>query len=256
MPGRIVASTLVLAFALLTGCGQGTPNPSDQPPRTQFALQIQPVSAPLTPAEVAAFLEIVSLLPGEQPPEPTLPPVPELSGDTPPRDRLAAWRGHIRRQLDPEQIAQSWKHGSRVQQLLSQHGVEPVAFASLMSRISATWVSASLEATDLAKESRSAENRIELAIRQLEEIDRRSRSLREVPAHWVTRREATWASVQELVSLVEFLRLMQGVPDASREAIQARRPALARLLPRVDESNPFELRDERRIVPTGFEEPQ
>ncbi len=254
---RSIAVHLLLpALALAAGCGQDTSPPSKATERPQFVLQVQPVSNPLTTAEVTAFLEIVQRLPGGQPPEPTLPPVPELSGETPPRDRLAAWRGHIRRQLDPEQIAQSWKHGSRVHQVLSEQGVEPVAFASLMSRISATWVSASLTATDLAKEARSAENRIELAIRQIEEIDRRSRTLREIPPHWATRRDATWASVQELVSLVEFLRLMQSVPNASREEIQARRPALAKLLPSVDESNPFELRDERRIVPTGFEEPQ
>jgi len=256
MPGRSGLSALALSISLLAGCGAGTSGPSEKPTRPQFAVTVRPVSAPLSPAEVVSFLEIVRLLPGEQPPEPTLPPVPELGGETPPRERLAAWRGHIRRQLEPEQIAQSWKHGSRVQQILADHGIEPVAFASLMSRISATWVSASLESTDLAKETSSAENRIELAVRQLEEIDRRSRGLREVPAHWVTRREAVWASLQELVSLVEFLRLMRSVPDASREAIQARRTALAKLLPAVEANSPFELRDDRRIVPTGFDEPQ
>ena len=219
------------------------------------SIAVQPLSAPLTSAEVEAFLQVVQALPDQQSPEPSLPAPLHLAAGRSPRESLALWRGHIREQLDPQRMADSWKHGARVHKILAEQQVDPVAFASLMSRISAAWVSRSLEGggADLEKESRSAENRAELAIRQIEEIDRRSVGLREIPAHWLSRRAALLDSVQELVSLSEFLRLIRSVPPESREVLDLRREALAALLPAVSGDSPFERRDDRRVVPTSFE---
>ena len=244
------AGLLILACF---GCGESESKPAVA--KTRPTVTSAPLSAPLTAPEVEAFLEIVKALPDQQPPEPSLPSPLQIPPKHPPRESLALWRAHIRERLDPAHMASHWKHASRVYGILAEHDVDPAAFASLMSRISAAWVSRSLEGggTDLEKESRSAENRIELAIRQIEEIDRRSQGLREVPAHWRSRREALLEGVQELVSLSEFLRLMRSVPPESRQVLDARRDDLAGLLPSVNGELPFERRDERRVVPTGFE---
>ena len=235
------------------GCGESEPGPAVA--KVRPAIAVQPLSAPLTASEVETFLAVVKALPGEQPPEPAPPSPLRIPPQHPPRECLALWRAHIREQLDPQQMAVNWKHGGRVHEILADHQVDPTAFASLMSRISAAWVSRSLEGggTDLDKESRSAENRMEIAIRQIEEIDRRSQGLRDVPSQWMARREALLESVQELVSLSEFLRLMKSVPPESRQLLDARRSDLVALLPAVNGDTPFERRDDRRIVPTGFE---
>lgn len=250
---RNALSVGLVIFACL-GCSQSEPKPAAA--RVRHSIAVKPLSAPLTSAEVGAFLQVAKALPGQQPPEPSLPIPLQIRAGQPPRECLALWRAHIREQLDPERMAGSWKHGDRIQTILAEQEVDPTAFASLMSRISAAWVSRSLEGggVDLEKESRSAENRAELAIRQIEEIDRRSKGLREIPAHWLTRREALLDSVQELVSLSEFLRLMRSVPPASRQVLDARREDLAALLPPVSAESPFERLDDRRVVPTGFEE--
>lgn len=249
---RYALLTGLVVFACL-GCGQTESKPAAA--RVRSSIAVQSLSAPLTSAEVEAFLRVVKALPDQQPPEPSLPAPLRIPAGRPPRECLVLWRAHIREQLDPQRMADSWKHGARVQAILAEQEVDPTAFASLMSRISAAWVSRSLEGggVDLEKESRSAENRAELAIRQIEEIDRRSEGLREIPAHWLTRREAHFDSIQELVSLSEFLRLIRSIPPASRQVLEERRVDLAALLPPVSAESPFERLDDRRVVPTGFE---
>ena len=235
------------------GCGKSEPGPAVVKVRPSMA--VQPLSAPLTATEVETFLAVVKSLPGGQPPEPAPPTPLRVPPGHPPRECLTLWRAHIREQLDPQQMAGNWKHGGRVHEILAEHEVDPTAFASLMSRISAAWVSRSLEGggTDLDKESRSADNRMEIAVRQIEEIDRRSQGLAEVPGQWVARREALLENLQELVSLSEFLRLMKSVPPESRQVLEARRSDLVALLPSVNGDTPFERRDDRRVIPTGFE---
>lgn len=248
-------SALSAGLVIIACLGCGRSEPKSPVARVRPSIAVQPITAPLTSAEVETFLQVVKALPDQQPPEPSSPAHLQIPAERTPRERVALWRAHIREQLDPRRMADSWKHGDRIRSILAELEVDPTAFASLMSRISAAWVSRSLDGggADLEKESRSAENRTELAIRQIEEIDRRSKGLREIPAHWRTRREALLEGVHELVSLSEFLRLVRSVPPASRQVLEGRREDLAVLLPVVTGDSPFERRDDRRVVPTGFE---
>jgi hypothetical protein len=255
------ASRLLAGLTLiLVGCGQGEDSPkSPAPPRTsnQSPLDVRGLDAPLTSAELERFVEIVSQLPGGNPPEPMRgTPSPEIQ-QLPPRERLAAWRAHLRKQLSPEVIADSWKYGSKVHSSLEAQHVSAQAFASLMGRVSLAWTAAAVaEQLDAVAEARRTETKVEIQLRDLEEFERQARQKGVVPRDWLAQRETLWTTLEETASLAEFLRFIGNVSPESRAAIERHRSTLAKMLPDVKQSVPFERFHEGQIKPVSFEEPQ
>lgn len=253
MPYRLPC-VMAAACLYLLGCGGGT-DPATSSPLAQVSLTAQSRSGRLTSQDVEMFLQLVARLPGERPPEPVPVSVFELATDLPSRQRLAVWRGEIRRCLEPQRVADSWKHGARVIRSLASAGVDPVDFAALMTRISTAWMASHLQARiDPKQEIASAEVRIESMLRELEAIERRLAQAPAIPAHWRTRQDALWQGLEQTVTLAEFLRLVEAVPEESRRAVQEHRTALARMLPEMSEGLAFERLDENTIQPAGFEE--
>lgn len=259
---RAVATAAVMTtraglfgLLLLSGCSDAPPSPPAAAPASAVLVTAKAVSEPLTPSEIAAFLQIVERLPGSRPPEPDDRTVAELSHDRSARENLAKWRGSIREGLEPARIAASWKHGSRTFAALQDAGVGPEDFASLLSRISMAWAASQLEEdVDITKEIARAEARIEILLRKLEAIERQTASVSVAPAHWRTQTEAHWSALEQTVALCEFLRIVAAVPPSSREAIALHEASLSKILPPIPAAMVFERVDEQNILPTGFEE--
>ena len=117
----------------------------------------------------------------------------------------------------------------------------------LSCAVAASTVSSQLS---LGEASQRAEQQVQEVVRRLSQYDNRSRLNNE--REW---REQFQQSLQELIALSEFSRVLANVPQRSVDIVRQNKSAIAQHLPKADAGRLFEQTIETNIVPTNFEQP-
>jgi hypothetical protein len=216
-----------LALPWLAGCGDGGAGGKS----TASAAAVPAIDAPISANELALFLAVVESHPKRQVPEfaqlDAVPPVDDsLSGP----DLATEYRQRLRRLFDPRVQGERLANDSVWSKILRERRLDPAEFASLVLRLSCAVTRHQLAARhDLARISKSADNRIEELVADIRKTDSTP------PAKWTN--ELTFGRTRSVVqlaqsaALAEFAALLESVPPATRQLVERDFDALRPLIP-------------------------
>ncbi|MBI5759534.1 MAG: hypothetical protein HZA46_13530 [Planctomycetales bacterium] len=244
-----------LVSLVLTGCGQV---PSDIAPSVLGSepLFVQP-GEPLSDAEIEQFFRVIAKLPEQKMPE-FAPAANEADVDLDlPAEQLADdFRNRFRNLFDANKQGALWAEDSAVAAAMREQHLTPSQFAALTASISCAIARVRLDSQyDVA--ALCERGHVELA-RLTSEF-----SLSADAAKSSSDRDVIALRLGKIVALVEFLDLLNQVPDHNRDLVRRHASRLVVLLPSrgtFNESFPeFELwaakQSPSAIQPASFEEP-
>ncbi len=237
-----------MSLLLAWGCGQTPTAALTETPRSQ-TVTLAPVSAPLTSADIAAFLTLSLQFPGSQAPSFASAELPRLTSPVGLRTAVQQLRAACRDALNPARQGAFWRGELALQPVFDRAGVEPAAFAALTLRMSCAWSALTIcrEASPVHMQ-RQLEAQIESLIRRIEQP---------LPGSTAWQGEQTLQALEEAVALSEFLGLLAQLPRESLQAVAACQHQLRTLLPKSAPGAEFVRRFESSptIIPASFQTP-
>ncbi|QDT53136.1 hypothetical protein Pan44_11510 [Caulifigura coniformis] len=239
---------LTAMLGILAGCGR--------PPEPAVPKSVTlTTDGHLTEHDVRVFLEIVSRLPGQKPP--AFQPASELdlSFATGAQSLVDRWQAEFRSSSSPQTQARFWKRDTGVRSALSDCGVAPEEFASLLVRLSAAVVRESVDPNvDLAAFGEQADRTIASLCSEFDGLDRNPRLS---PSVRNARADLLSAMLKEAVAYREFLRILESISAESVAAVARHRDVLRPLMPATESTLAFEkkLQSQSQILRASHELP-
>jgi len=222
-----IASLLILVPGLLL-CGAGCSRSdsghiSETVPETVPAMT-EPLSAdPLSVNEISLFLSVVRQLPGQRPPEFVESEMVPLQFEQQLGLAVMQMRESIRRAITAQRQVAAWNHQLELKQAFQGLSVDPLEFANLMLRISCAWSAWQVSQERSLPEAREmVDNRITQLMQEFR--------LHDGQEHLQDRKQLL-ELLEELVTLSEFVRLLEQVPPASLRVVASAESELRQILP-------------------------
>ncbi|WP_437203029.1 hypothetical protein [Planctomicrobium sp. SH664] len=242
--------TALLGVVCLTivGCsGSSSPSAASSATLPVVTIDVAPLSEPLRPKDVAAFIQVVRNLPGQTSPE-------FVKQDFTPlqltnlRAELQQRQLQCQQALDPVVQGESWSRDASLQRAFKSVDIQPEAFASLAVRISCAWARQSLGPDFNLREARL---RSTIHLREL--VQGIENSARPVTAN---ERQFLTQQLEAAVSLAEFLNLLEQVPPESCQVVAAAAHELRECLPQSTALPQFEQHVESRaeVIRVGHQQ--
>lgn len=196
--------------------------------------------------EIAAFLAVLQRLPGQQAPEFAESILPRLTSVERLDTAVIRLRQAIRDAVTPERQVMEWQESPELQRAFASMQVNPLAFANLMLQISCAWSAWSVEQeTSLSTAREQLDGRVVQLWEQLHSAA--------VPVGSIEQLQLL-ETLEELITLTEFLRLLEQVPPENVTAVAAARDQLQAVLPDsalADEFTKY-LRSQSTILRAGY----
>ncbi|WP_437186209.1 hypothetical protein SH668x_003353 [Planctomicrobium sp. SH668] len=224
--------SLFASLLFFAGCAQSASEQEVSLPVTLSAEQLdEEIRRPLTAEEVHSFLLVLSKLPGKTAPSFVESELPRLDSAIHLDSQVPALRASIQGALSPTQQVESWKKDRDLQQAFTQIKLRQPAFAMLMIRISTAWSAMKIgETVSLESAAVPVETRINQLISEINGV---------APYYDPDKHAELLQSLEQLVMLSEFIRILRMVPESSVQLMKETRGELEQVLPQSPFSRDF-----------------